>query len=476
VDRHRPGVVSLPLRAFAETATAAAAARTHLVVCTPDDPEPIEIGIIESRYEPWAIETDQLSIGREESIDVRWTELREWPDRVVRVWHPTEPQPILVHPVEAGATTASLTLPSVEPGWYLIEVTTKGGWGSPRRPAVGPGCVRLHLGSNDAKRLYTAILTGDRRERFDDEALNELVPVMADLMVKLAPGDLAPEVLSTVAPPAGGSVGDTAASARLARVALYERIADDHWRAIDVLDDLADQFVVGFNGEGREAMEPMLIELLPLLFDYPIRAADDRQADRLEHLWLVAPLAAACLDAARTDPRCHERWIAATGVSTKVKDSVTTSLDRLADRVPRSTPTPLAVSPLLGSGSWGAAIRSVAGALTSRAGLDLAHTCEQLATDLWRKRNGEYPHWSSTAQRLQRHLQSHEREQELLTALGVLALAHLDCESPRRSDDVVEALHQTYALLPEATRTTLLYAAACLRVLEDAGALARLET
>ncbi len=479
LDRHRPDVATAPLRTFADTARSATAPRMRVALVSSRTDEQIEVGVVESRYEPWDIEVDQVTIGAEDLIDVSWTELREWPNRVVRIWPEADvqevPKPIVTGPVEPGTTSLSLSLPTPEPGWYLLEVTTKSGWGSPRRPEVGPGCVKVHLGSPEAKRLQTAILTADRREPFSDKELDDLVPVLADLMVKLAPGNAAPDLMATVALPKKAEIGQTAASAQTARTTLYEKVADDHWRAIDVLDEVADHYEIGVNGEGREALEPMLIELMPLLFDFPIRDTDATEAVRLENLWLTVPLAAVCLDAARTDERCHQRWIGATGTSTAVKDSVSTSLQRLADRVPRKSPTPVAEAPLLGPGAWGFAIRSHAREGASRRARDLGVVVRPLATDLWRMRNGEVPRWSSSAMRLQDQLKGYAPQPLDLTSLAVLALAHLDCETPRRSVEVLDALHAAQELFPDAVRTTLIYAATCLRILEDAGALSKLE-
>jgi len=467
-DRAHVGMATVAIRGFADTARSSSNARTRLAAIIDAGQDALDLGIIESRYEPWNLAITHLRAGDEMLIEAKWSELQPWPNRVVRLWAEGSEAPLLTVPVEDGATGADLLVADAAHGRFLVEVVADSGWGAPRYPAVGPGCVSVYLGAPEAERLRASVLAGDRRARFTDEDLDQLVPLLADLVLELMQQ---PE-------------------ATTARTALIERIADDQWRAVEVLTELADRFEVGLNGEGREQLEPFLIELLPVLFDFPIRETTPQQAARLEHLWVIAPLAAACIDAVRNDSECNRRWMDATGRSTAVPKDITHALERLVqmpkDIYVRSQlsvfdKAQYAATPekpkLLQQEAWAIAIRQLDEAQGTvslkRAKANFEHLVRQLER---RASDGSYPIWGAVVRRVRAGVEPFGPGAEAMGTIVALACAHLDPASARRADDVLAALQTIYRVHPDSARCALLLAAASLRTLEGAGSLAKLVT
>lgn len=498
-DRHHPGMAVFELRSFNESVSASGHARLEVAVLV-DGTEPMPIGYIETRYEPLGIAVEHISGDGLTLVEVAWKELTAWPNRVVRLWAPYENKPIATQEVDDFATAAQFELPELPMGVYFVEVAAGAGWGTVRRPSVGPGCAAFTIGDVDARRLRAAVLRGDRTERFDADALDELATVLADLVVEImprGPGGLDGEPIEPLAGLVEAPI-EVATTRGQQRTALMERIADDHSRVIEVIDELADRFLVREDGDGRERLEPLLIELMPLLFDYPIRDAEEVPAVRLEHLWVVAPLAAACLDAARRDQRCHERWDEATGATTRSGRDVRQSLDRIIERLTRG-PRVQVVSGSrwasarltgrievvpddpeerkkpLARGSWLEAL----GALEERQALFSSQSLRGITSHLAktledRRPQGSSPRWSGIVRRTREAVASFGDAGQEMGDLVVLALAHLDPESARRPDEVLRALLASYHEQPDAARNALLLAAASLRILEDAGQLTTL--
>lgn len=455
-DRRDPAWVAVAAREFLDTCRNATAARTRVAVLSDLDGEPIEIGMIEARFEPIDLHIDEDALASRR-LSVHWRELTNWAKRVVRLWAADGEAPVTVVRPADGERSVDVELSDLPDGRYFVEVTTESGWGgTPTRPVIGASCVPLYLGSPDGLRLRDAVMTADRRARFSDDELDEHVPVLADLTLELMP------------------TTGTAAQ----RTALIERVADDQWRVVDTIDEIADRFPVDDDEQRRNLLEPFLVEMLPVLFDFPVRNTTERETWRLEHLWEIAPLAAACLDAARDDDRCHERWADATGITTESRGEPSKALNRLASQLPLSLESERDPVELLGPDAWSDGYRELDRVANSTYGRSFGtrrRSLMQAVTGLGP--DGHFPRWKAAVTRVHDACdESLGAGCELMVDLVALACAHLDRETVAPRDQVLDVLLGFQAVAPTAVRCSLLYAAASLRILEDAGHLAKLVT
>lgn len=452
-DRHHPEIRTFEIKSFAETARASSLARCDVAVLSDDDP-PLVIGSIESRYEPTSMAVESVIEDEHCIVEVSWTELTEWPGRVVRLWDPRSEVPIETVPVPSGTTSMMIDFDEPPPGRYLLEVAATNSWGQPRRPTVGPGCRPIDLGSNEAIRLRQAVAAGDRRARFDDDDLDDLTPLLADLVMEQA----------------------AEAATRDQRLALLERVADDQWRAIDVITEMHDRIGEIQVGDGFHLLEPYLFDLLPMLWVNPVYRMDNGVTHlHLEHLWEIAPLAAACLDNARDDEGCQERWFRATGVTIERSTNVVRSLDKLAARIPRDVDGRWDPVELLGRDAWSQALSELVRVdQKSQAWRslgehrDLARVIERHGADSGRVR------WTGVPTRVNKSVQPMGKTDEWMAELVRLSCELLEPGLPDREPQVLRALWAGYGVTPSAVRCALLFAAASLRILDDVGDAARL--
>jgi len=452
-DRHNPEIRTFEIKSFAETARASSLARCQVAVLCDDDP-PLVIGSIESRYEPTSMAVESVIEDEHTIVEVSWTELAEWPGRVVRLWDPRSEVPIKTVPVTSGETSMMIDFDEPPPGRYMIEVAATNSWGQPKRPTVGPGCCSIYLGSPEVIRLRQAVAAGDRRARFDDDDLDDLTPLLADLVLEQA----------------------TELATRDQRLALLERVADDQWRAIDVITETHDRIGENQVGDGYYLIEPYLFELLPMLWVNPVYRIDNSVTHlHLEHLWEIAPLAAACLDNARDDEGCKERWFRATGVTIEHSSNVVRSLDKLAARIPCEVDGRWEPVELLGRDAWSQALYELARVdQKSRAWQalcqhrDLARDIERYGTKSGRVR------WTGVPIRVNKSVKPGGKTDEWMVELVRLSCELLEPGLPDCEPQVLGALRAGYKVSPTAVRCTLLFAAASLRILEDVGDAARL--
>ena len=230
-DRHRPAIRTSQLKAFAETSRAAAGPRTRVVVLCDQEP-PIEVGVIESRYEVTSMSAELVQGDDERLLAVDWEEVSEWPNRCIRIWGRSATDPVLVFSVPVGERSAVIDLGQVDDGQFLVEVGVAQNHLAARRPSGGGGAQHIYLGSESAIRLRGAVEAGDRSVQFDAEELDELVPLLADLLIEQRE-DREEYVSETegrwsLAEEMSRQGEDLPSRGR--RLALLELIADEHWR------------------------------------------------------------------------------------------------------------------------------------------------------------------------------------------------------------------------------------------------------
>ena len=306
------------LRAFAETPAGEGRPSTACSRCCAlaKHPSKSDRSSVATRplWLPRSCDRDARTLGRCWSIG---GERSEWPDREVRLWGSSSPaQSLSSGPTRSAPIGGRRRFTGG--GRYLVEVGTKSRRWLSRDPSAGPDCRPVYVGSSSATRLREAVAAGDRRQRFSDHELDELVPLLADLLE--AQRDELPD--------------------RDQRLALLERIADENWRLIDVVAELDDRF-----GDPRssrpELIEPFLTDVLPMAWVNPvIDAVGDGLGDQIDHLWTVAPSLAACLD--RSSPRnprsfdeCERRWRSHTGLKLSWDQPPHRRLDLLAAQIPQ---------------------------------------------------------------------------------------------------------------------------------------------
>lgn len=454
--RHRThdGVSTVALRAFADTVQAAADASIGLGVRATRNSQPITIGVIEGRFEPSGLVVERIERDGRTILGARWYELAHWPQRELRVWDRHTSELVATAPIEDGVTRAALDITDLAPGRYLVEVGTTGGWSTPSMPTPGRGRVGLLVDSPLARRFREAILGGDRRAAFTDEELDSLTGEMADLLVRVDPVD----------------------GAATAREALIERVADDRGRALEIINDLADGCASLGNDERDAAIDRALLDVAPFLADIAARSPlDDDEAFRFRHLWAIAPLAAACLDAG-DDAGTMSRWRTVTGHSPAASWSVSDKLDSLVGDVPSDLHERGPVLGLLNAGAWSRALRQLDRLQHQADAKQQMLDAQFLFRQIDRRGGPPGPTWlgvrNRSRQRTRALAAAGARDVEpagdwLADIIG-LACWHLDPASPLRADEVQRALLDTQALCPIAVRCALLLAAASLRVLEHA--------
>lgn len=442
----RPGaggaVVTVPLRTFADTVRASEAAHCGLSLDLGGGSTTIPLGVIESRFEPWDLWATAHCAERT-TLLAGWEERATWPDRVARVWSGgADPAIIAEWSIPEQDRTIEVELETPPSGRYLFEVTAKRGWSAPSVPRRGAGAIALHLGNRTAIRLQEAIAAGNRRERFTDDELDELIPVLADLVVDLLPATGQPSE----------------------REVLTEHVLDEASRAVEVVLEVAAHLDVDAFGVGRERVEPHVLHLLPYLFDAPIRGASVELAEALEELWQVAPMVAAVVDAplALDDDACEDRWVYAAGIGPVGREPHKV-LDKLTRQVPNALDARDSEDPrLLHAVAWTAALIE----LREASSRTVARRRWDQAQSLVRK-VGTQPNWVGTSGRIRKTVQGVCAGAGWLPDLVTLSCAYLDTNTPQSLTAQIEpVLLETHEFAPTAVRTSIVLAAGALRALE----------
>jgi len=435
--------VRVSLGAFADTVRSAQAARCEVWVDTGEGTDGVLLGHIESRFEPIGLDVAVETDANRSSISASWQEMTEWDKRELRLWSAATDAIVVTQPVVPGRATAEVMVEDLSPGRYVVEVTRASGWGAPRRPGIGPSAVAVHLGSEVAGRLRTAVEEADLRARFGQAELDELVPFLADLLHEFLPDGGLPEQ----------------------RRVVTNLVLDDTHRAVDVIVELADQLEIDDFGRGAHLLEPVLLPLLPYLFDVPLRAAGStaEEHDRLTSLWSVAPVAAACVDAAATegDADSAERWRYATGQAPAGRNPNTVR-DKLARGIPSllvhfdDLPLPLAPA------GWTQALIELRDASARTSQVRLGIQARELV-----RRLGQAPQWSGVALRVRRAATGAGLGSDWLADLSAIACAYLDLStSPDLHRQILPLLLETHVFAPHAVRSSVVLAAGSMRALE----------
>jgi hypothetical protein len=438
------------IRAFAETARAAAAPRTRVAVLC-DELDPIEVGVIESRYETTRIAAELRERDGTAALAVEWEELTEWPGRQVRVWGASRTEPWHVEDLNPGVR--SVRIPSVDwpDGRYLVEVVAPPCHAT--QPAPGATAVPVYIGSLAAMQLRQAVDLGDRLVRFDDSDLDALVPLMADLLSEQVRFGASPEQ----------------------RVALAERIADDHWRLVQVVCEL-DERLEAEAASGRCRLDRYLIDLIPMAWVNPVTDPTGLDfVDHLNHLWSVAPTLAACLDRASLTgsptalDACDDRWIYWAGVERWPRADTKRSLDRLAAPIPHRSGVAWNSTCLLDADAWTEALCELRDADPKSPAFSALFEHRAVAVQIARKeRKRPHPRWVGVPRRVQNAIANLDEQCALLPDLVRIACEVLDPAHAVAEDRALAALAAATDAAPHATRAAVIFAAAAMRTLDTA--------
>lgn len=462
-ERHRPEMRVFQLGAFADSARSGTNAHLRVVVDIDDDHPHIDIGVIESRYEPLSVSARSKRTSDDSvELEVNWRELAEWPNRVVRIWDRSADLPIATEPIDPGTTSARLELDGAPAGSYLAEVGVESGWDRPRMPTEGPAVVPVYIGLDDAERLCHVVSEGDRRELLDDHSLDQMVPVLADLVAEQ----------------------HREGSSRSQRLALFERIADDHRRTVEVASELHDRLAGYDPGRSTFDLEAMLLPILPMLWVFPVSDTSDGSVRpvHLEHLWEIAPTVAASCDRVRApdgslDDQCDRRWQQWTGFSIAPTRNLARALDELASAIPILLSLSGDSKRLLDSHAWSAAIIELIDMRRKwESRQRLAAHRSTLAGIVERSRGHARTSWTGVPARVQRRLAQSKLRCDWLPDLVWLACELLQPTSANIEveEAVIAALSDAWTVCPTATRTAFIYSATALRLRESAGLPARL--
>lgn len=452
LDRRHPTVRACDLRAFADTARRAETPTSVLAVLCPGE-EPIEVGVIENRYETLWLHAEVNETADTRFLVVEWGERSEWPDREVRLWGRSLTEPVLVHAVQPGQSRSVVDVSSLHGGRYLVEVATNSPHAAPTRPIAGPVCQPIYVGSTSADRLRAAVEAGDRTAAFDDRELDDLVPLLADLLEEQRENPPDP----------------------VQRLALLERIADDNWRLIDVVAEIDDRFS-DHRGSRPDLIEPFLTDLLPMAWVNPVTdAVADRLTDQVDHLWIMAPALAACLD--RASPRseqsfeeCQQRWRRHAGLELSWGQSPHRRLDLLATQIPQPSKSTTPKGKGVGDPGWKAALGELTRSRVAHGESELYQHQRTLRGLERAVRNATSPpSWAGVVFRTAAAMKPYDKHCGWFVDLVRLCCELLDPKALATEAELLEALAAAQRVCPQATRKAVVFSAAALRLRHESG-------